>query len=311
MMAPVEAKLSTHVESRRGVAAITLSAGAMQASFAPHLGMFGLSLRHDGDELLALPRGVAGYRAGNQAGLPLLAPWANRLGSTSYEVAGTAVDLGPLALGTDENGLPIHGTMTAQPGWEILSLGPGTVTSRFAYDARPDLLAAFPFPHELTIEATLDDGGITITTTLRPTGSVPVPVAFGWHPYLRLPGTPRRSWRLRLPERDHIELDERGLPTGRSTTEAAEDEPIGERVFDDLYALGPDRELAVHDRRRRLTVRYGPGYPFAQVFAPPGARFVCLEPMTAPTDGLRRGECPLVPVGGEFTARFAICATLA
>jgi hypothetical protein len=64
-----------------------------------------------------------------------------------------------------------------------------------------------------------------------------VPVAFGWHPYLRLPGTPRREWHLRLPSRDHRALDELGIPTGASSREQAEAAPIGRRTFDDLYAL--------------------------------------------------------------------------
>ena len=57
-----------------------------------------------------------------------------------------AVDLNGLGLGTDDNGLPIHGTMTAQAGWEIVRLEPAVLSVRFDYGARPDLLAAFPFP---------------------------------------------------------------------------------------------------------------------------------------------------------------------
>jgi hypothetical protein len=32
------------------------------------------------------------------------------------------------------------------------------------------------------------------------------------------------------------------------------------------------------------------GYPAAQIFSPPGAQFVCLEPMAAPTNVLRSGD---------------------
>jgi len=299
---------SARVESRHGVAAVVLRSGPMETAFAPSLGMLGLSLRHDGEELLALPHGVGGYRAGHQTGLPLLAPWANRLSRRSYEIAGAVVDLDGLPLGTDGNGLPIHGTMTAQPGWEIATLQPGTVRAAFDYGARPDLLAAFPFPHQLVVEATLDDAALTVSTTLRPTGPGPVPVAFGWHPYLRLPRSQRRSWRLILPACDHLELDGRSLPTGRSTPQPAEADVLGDRTFDDLYALGDDRTLAIEDRRRRLTVHYGAGYPYAQVFAPPASRFVCLEPMTGPIDALARGESALVAAGDEFTARFTLTA---
>jgi aldose 1-epimerase len=301
---------SVRVHSWRGEAAVTLAAGDLAATFLPDVGMLGASLRHRGQELLGLPGGLAGYKAGRVTGVPLLAPWANRLSGWRYRAAGVAVDLEGLPLPIEEHGLPIHGTMTARPGWRIERLqdGDGTACLRasFDYGAWPELLAAFPFPHELTIEATVAVEALAVATTLRPTGDRRVPVSFGWHPYLRLPGTPRPGWRLRLPERTHLLLDQRGLPSGPAEAEPAEEQPLGERTFDDLYALGADRRLALTAGDRRLTVELGEGYPYAQVFAPPGQRFACLEPMTAPVNALGSGRCLLVAPGEAFTARFSI-----
>jgi len=50
--------------------------------------------------------------------------------------------------------------------------------------------------------------------------------------------------------------------------------------------LGPDRTQELEAGGRRLLVHYGSGYRHAQVFAPPGGEFVCLEPMAAPTTAL-------------------------
>jgi hypothetical protein len=47
--------------------------------------------------------------------------------------------------------------------------------------------------------------------------------------------------------------------------------------------LGPDRTLGLEAGGRRLLVDYLAGYRHAQVFAPPGGEFVCLEPVAAPT----------------------------
>jgi hypothetical protein len=57
----------------------TLEAGELSATFLPAVGVTGVSLRFRGREHLAVPGGVARLRAGGTAGLPLLAPWANRL----------------------------------------------------------------------------------------------------------------------------------------------------------------------------------------------------------------------------------------
>jgi aldose 1-epimerase len=200
-------------------AGVTISSGPLEATFLPELGMLGSALRHRGEDLLALPGGLDGYRRGNVTGLPLLAPWANRLGARRYEVDGIAVDLDGLALTTDERGLPIHGTMTAQPGWEVIELSRRSLTARFDFGAHPDLMASFPFPHELRIEASVEATTLRVDTTLAPTGDRSVPVSFGYHPYLRLPGARRQDVRLRLPERRHLELDSRQLPTGRADLE--------------------------------------------------------------------------------------------
>jgi aldose 1-epimerase len=307
---PVGEDPSVRVGRFDGEAAVTLAAGELAATFLPGLGLLGASLRHRGEELLALPGGVAGYRDGNVTGLPLLAPWANRLAGRRYRAAGVEVDLEGMALHTDPGGLPIHGTLSAHPGWRLELLAAederALLRASFDYGAWPELLAAFPFPHELVVEVAVAAATLSVTTTLRAGAERPVPVAFGWHPYLCLPGAPRSAWRLLLPEREHLVLDGRGLPTGLADHEQAEAEEVGERTFDDLYALGPELTLGLEAGGRRLLVHYGDGYRYAQVFAPPGGEFVCLEPMTVPTNALGADSCPLVEPGGAFTAGFAL-----
>jgi aldose 1-epimerase len=307
----------TAASVRVGVAeaepAVILGGGELEATFLPGLGLLGASLRHRGQELLARPGGVAGYRDGHVTGLPILAPWANRLPGRHYRAAGVEVSLEGLELPTDPGGLPIHGTLTAHPGWRLERLVAGSdravLEARFDYGAWPELAAAFPFPHELAVEAVVTGSSLELATRLRPTGERPVPVAFGWHPYPQLPGAARATWRLLLPDREHLELDGRGLPTGRIISEPAEADPVGDRTYDDLYKLGDDagrRRLGLEAAGRRLLVGYGAGYDHAQVFAPPGAEFVCLEPMTGPTAALAAGTTPLVEEGGSFTAEFTI-----
>jgi aldose 1-epimerase len=287
-------------------AGVTISFGPLDATFLPQLGMLGSSLHHRGEELLALPGGLDGYRKGNVTGLPLLAPWANRLGARRYDVDGIVVDLQGLDLTTDEHGLPIHGTMTAQPGWELVAVSRRSLTARFDFGAHPDLMASFPFPHELRIEASVEATMLRMDTTLVPTGDRPVPVSFGYHPYLRLPGARRADTRLRLPQRRHVELDDRQLPTGRAHVEEAEDQPVGTRTFDDLYELGDDRRLSLTGGGRRLVLELGDGYGHAQVFTPPAAETICLEPMTAPVNALVAGAYAVATVGTPFTARFSL-----
>jgi aldose 1-epimerase len=285
---------------------VILRSGDLSATFLPGLGLTGVSLRYRGGEYLAVPGGLDTLRSGGSAGIPLLAPWANRLAERRYRAAGVSVDLKGLRLGTDANGLPIHGLLLGRSRWRL-----GRIATRgdaAGLDASIDVDApAFPFPHRIDVRVRARDARLTVDTAVVPTGRRRVPVAFGWHPYLRVPGTPRARWRLRLPAREHRGLDARGIPTGSSAREASEAQPIGRRTFDDLYGLARDRTLAFEgEDGRAVAMRCVSGYPLGQVWVPAGRPFGALEPMTAPTNALVEGTAPLVPPGEAFTARFAL-----
>jgi galactose mutarotase-like enzyme len=278
----------------------------MSATFAPGVGMTGVSLRRGRKEHLALPGGLDALRHGHTGGLPLLAPWANRLGSRRYRANGVAVDVRGRRVHTDANGLPIHGLLVGWPDWEVTSIratrGVARLTATTIVDA-----PAFPFPHLLEVAVALHDDRLVIDTTLVPTGRRRVPVAFGWHPYLRIPGTPRARWQLVLPARRHLALDERGIPTGASAPEPAEGAAIGRRTFDDLYVLGRDHRLAFRgEDGTSIEMRGDAQYPYAQVWVPSGRQFAALEPMTVPTNALVTGSTHLVAPGDSFTARFTL-----
>jgi hypothetical protein len=53
---------SVRIQRWRGVAALSLASGELQATFVPEMNLLGASLRHGGDEFLALPGGVGAYR---------------------------------------------------------------------------------------------------------------------------------------------------------------------------------------------------------------------------------------------------------
>ena len=282
---------------------VRLRAGDWEAVFLPELGMLGASLTHQGVEVLSLHGGVEAYRQGHTTGLPLLAPWANRLSRKQFRVAGVDVDHRRLRLHRDPNGLAIHGTMTAASGWEVAREEPARLVARYDYEAD----RAFPFPHELEVDARLSAAGLAVTTSLRPTGPRRVPVSFGWHPYFRVPGR-RRSWLLGLPGCARLELDAKGIPTGKAAQLRPQQLTLADRSLDDLFALGRTRRFTLAGRGRVVEVRFGRGYDYAQIYAPPEQRCVAIEPMTAPTDALVTGAAPLVRPGSTYSAAFSVTA---
>lgn len=298
------------LETRHGQCAVVLYADRMEATFIPALGMVGTSLRFDGEEYLSFHGGVAAWKKGHTTGLGLLHPWANRLAGSSYRVCGKEVSLrGAPFVHRDPNRLPIHGTMIAQPGWEITRLEArrsAVLDARFDFAERTDLLRSFPFPHVLDVRIRVRDNELIVTTGVTATRPGRVPVSFGWHPYFRLPGVARARTTLLLPPRRHLELDRRMLPTGASTKEPAEAEPLGRRFLDDAFKLGRERTLGLGGAGKGLTIELDAGYPYAQVYAPVGKPFVALEPMTAPINALVDKSCPKLDPGERYEATFTI-----
>jgi aldose 1-epimerase len=302
-----------------GIAALTLGSGAaggIEAAFAAAAGMVGCSLRHRGEELLGQRGGLPAYvEKRSTMGIPLLHPWANRLARKRFAVAGREVDLSSdrLPLSFDPAGLPIHGLLSAATGWRVDRHEPigdgGVLAASFDFAAHEQLLQTFPFPHELRLEATLAATTLRITTTVLASGDAVVPVSFGFHPYLRLPGVPRPDWNVEIPVREQLELDRSMLPTGKRAPVLIDAGALGSRTFDDAYrAPAKGEPFVLAGGGRRIELRIGAGYRFAQVYAPSDDDVIAYEPMTAPTNALLGGgtDLPLVEPGERFAATFSV-----
>jgi aldose 1-epimerase len=289
---------------------LTAPEGDLVARFATHVGMVGVSLCHHGEELLGLGGGLDAYvRHGKVFGIPLLYPWANRLGGWSYSVAGRHVELdrGSPLLHGDDHCLPIHGALAATADWDVRASGPSRLLAQLDFAAHPDLLAVFPFPHRVELAIELGSSRLTVTTAIVAGADGPVPLSFGFHPYLAPPRAPREDWLVELPVRTHLLLDDQGLPTGATTEQPAEAFPLRERTFDDLFALPGPARFSVAAGGRRVSVKMVSGYPYAQVFAPAAEPVICFEPMTAPVDALRtHNGLRTVPAGQTERATFTV-----
>ena len=286
---------------------VELAAGELEAVVQGGALLSVAALRHRGEEMLVAPEALPpAYRVhGVRAGITLLHPWANRLGADRFVTAGAEVVLDDEHVGREPAGLALHGL--AIPGtWAAEAVDDATARTTAGFAAH----AAFPWPHELEVVVEIaSPARLSVTTTVRaPAGGDPVPVAFGWHPYFALPGAPRAGWRLELPEREHVGVDNRGLPDGTSRPQAPEFAPLAERTFDDGYSGLPEvPTLAVDGGGRRIAIAFTAGYPFAQVFAPGDRDVVSLEPMTGPTDALRTGRDLRFATPGEpYVARFVV-----
>jgi aldose 1-epimerase len=288
----------------------TLIAGDLEAIFLPGHGMLCASLRHRGEEILRRVEDLETAAArGSTAGIPLLHPWANRLAASRYSAAGRDVelDLSSPLLHFDEHGLPIHGVPWSRLTWEVTENTQDRLVARLDW-TRDELLAVFPYRHQMQLTATLRPEGLTFETVLNAGMDDAVPVSFGFHPYLGLPGLRRDQWRLVLPPMRKLVLDRQGIPTGEEDPFGGLDSCLDERDFDDGFALSEERvSFSVKGAERCVSVELLSGYRYAQVFAPKEQDYIALEPMTAPAGALTscRG-LRLVQPGQNFRAAFRV-----
>jgi aldose 1-epimerase len=277
--------------------AVVLAGDELRATFVPAAGMIGSSLTHRGEELLVQRGGLDAWRGtGKSFGLPLLHPWANRLRDWRYASAGRAVtiDRARGIVRSDQNGLPIHGALAAAEDWDVVEAGAdgdaAWLAAALDYGRRDDRLAVFPFLHRLELDLRLEGDALTVTTTVEATGRNDVPLAFGWHPWLSLPGVPRAEWEVRLPQRTEFALDERNLPTGERSERSAERLALGDRAFDAHFAVAEDARFLLAGGGREIAVEWAGGYRYAQLFAPGELDVACPEPMMAQVAALSTGE---------------------
>jgi len=291
-----------------------LRAGELSATWLPEHGMVGASLRHRGGELLGQRGGLDAYLAkGSAFGIPLLAPWANRLDGLRYG----DVTLDPARVKGGAEGLPKDGALAAR-AWKVEEATATRLAARFDADSDgyDDVFAVFPFPHAWRVLITLTPTAMTVCTELSATGDVALPVSFGWHPLFTLPGVAREELEVELPVLAESTLDARGIPTGEPDVRPPEwvRGALGDRVLDTEYPeLDGTRDFVLRGAGRELRVAFGAsGYPVGHAWAPAGEAFVAWEPMTVPTNALvsRRG-LRHVAAGDTFAATFMVSVSTA
>ena len=214
-------------------------------------------------EMLTLPVALADFvKSQKTGGIPLLYPYANRLRTDHFTVAGKTVDLSRDAnLKRDANGFPMHGLLIRWPDWVMSQPAPDELEASIVWGDHAELFAAYPFAHTLRARWKLGQGvnqvvnhgdgqvanssvdesktasTLTVTTIIEADKGQDVPVSFGWHPYLVL--NDRANAQLLLPARRAVALAQNGLPISTDNPESWL--PVGTQSavapLDDLFQL--------------------------------------------------------------------------
>ncbi len=289
---------------------VRLQDGDAAVSIHTAFGNNAFSMTHRGKEILWTP---PEWHAPSFAGIPLLAPWANRIDGEAYSANGKRYLLNPWLgnLRYDANHLPIHGLLAFTDRWKLMFQDASTAISRLEYWRFPDWMAQFPFAHTIEITHRLRGATLEVETAVENLCGEPMPLCIGYHPYFQLTGSPRDEWYLRIAARERVVLSERLIPANERTAVALADPfRLKDDSLDAVFTELTGEEFTLEGPGQRVSVRYGPKYPVAVVYAPTGRNFVCFEPMTALTNAFNASEArlPHIAPGETWRESFWITA---
>jgi aldose 1-epimerase len=258
-------------------------------SIATSFGNNAYSMQVGGRECFYAPdRDLDKWRAGKHlGGIPLLAPWANRLDAETYYASGEPYRLneGLGNLRFDTNHLPIHGLVLFTDRWRVIAQDSTSVTSLLEFWRFPQWMAQFPFAHTIEMSHRLSGTTLEIETAVENQSEEPMPLSLGFHPHFQLTGSPREEWMLQLAARQGVVLSDKMVPTGeRKSLTFPNPMRLADQSFDDILTDLTGGEFSVQAGDQRIRVRCGPKYPVVTFYTPPHGSFVCFEPMSAQTN---------------------------
>jgi len=214
-------------------------------------------------------------------GIPLLAPFANRLDEQAFYANGKKYNF-DMELGNVRGTIPIHGYLSSAKDWKLVEAkADGTaawVTNKLDFYRNPQWMKQFPFAHTLQMTYRLQDGVLEVRTRIENLSVEPMPVAIGFHPYFQLTDSTREDWTLSVGAKTQWLLAQNKIPTG-------ETEPI-EKLFPDPHAvplkdfdldhvfgdLERDAQgravMSVKGKTQQLDVVVGPNYRSIVLYSP-------------------------------------------
>ena len=246
---------------------VTVASEPLAATFLPELGHARAcrsaiaarsSWRSPAGSTATGPATVTGLPAAGALGQP-----ARR--ARRYEVEGVVVDLdGPRPPHRRPTASPSTARCRPSPAGRSSSRDERSFAARFDFGARPDLLASFPFPHELRSRRRRSTPATPARwrrrSRRRPTGRFPSRSATTRTS--ACPGSRGSDVRLRLPARRHLALDDRRASDGRGPHRGApRTSRSGRAPSTTSTQLDDDRRAGLTGGGRRLALELGDGLP--------------------------------------------------
>lgn len=254
---------------------IVLAAGDWRAEIDPALGGSILSLAFR-DRPILRPTPTGANDPLEAACFPLV-PYANRIDHGRFRFEGRDFDVGATP-GFEPHAL--HGLGWLRP-WSVERAEANVAVLTFDAAAAPD----WPWAFEAEQRFALSEQGLRVDLTLTNRDARPAPAGVGLHPYFHRPADARLTMAAPQVWLSDDTLIPRELAKAEALFDWSESPLVADAPFVDNAYEGWAGEARLASSEGVVTLS-APGVSRAHVYAPQGADFVCVEPVSHRPDAL-------------------------
>ena len=262
------------------------------------------------------PDEIAPYCAGI-----VMSPWVNRLDGGKWRHKGQVLEV-PITIHDQQNAN--HGLLEFAE-YRLIDRVDSATESSVTLAATIHPRRGYPFLVETSVKYALSADGLKVTHTAVNRSVDPAPYAVGGHPYLQVSGTPTENLVLKASAASVIDVDERQIPTGRSSVEGTNfdlrnGQPVGDNFFDHNFgdlereADGLAHTYLTAPNGGQVDVWQDAAFKYVVLFTPDfyptrtGMVWAAaIEPQTSAANSFNSGEDLIwLSQGSEFKASWGI-----
>tara|TARA_E500000178_G_scaffold44099_1_gene39399 strand:- start:2999 stop:3772 length:774 start_codon:yes stop_codon:yes gene_type:complete len=212
-------------------------------------------------------------------------PFCSRIHEGRFNFAGQGVELAANFLPEPHT---IHG-FGWQAHWQLHSMSETACTLQFHHDQAASDATGWPWLFSAQQRFELGEQGLVVTVALENHSDQVMPAGMGLHPHfplLEATAGGNAGTAITLLCNAGIQMSEAFLPQavdlsdGRATNVMAA-KPWRERDVDDVFAYGSGTaQIQWQEKPWSVCIEADPALPHWIVFAPRGAGFICIEPIS-------------------------------
>ena len=263
--------------------------GSVSAVILPEKGATAISLQKDGTEFLYRWDENLNSPERPRCGIPFLFPTFGRMEAETYRINGKSYHM------------PIHGFAHTSP-WAVESHTEDTLVLTLT---NCDAIAhMYPFAFRVRLTYRIENGALAIRQEYENLDTVPMPYAFGFHPYYLLD----RLENAQVKAHADVRIDfaqGKMIPFGSGTLSL--EEPVdAPEVGSALAGLKSPTVLEIPAEHRRITMEFSPDFPQLVLWHPKDTKFLCVEPINGSPNGFNTGSHLTLEPGEKKTVTLTV-----